>query len=153
MTAEELLKEARSLGADFQVLESGGIKVQAAAPLPDDLMRELRDQKAAVAALLTAPGRKDTGALLAWSAQAAETGLVLPDSVRFREAPLRPYTTAEVGRYCRDQLKVIFMARSNRVTGGWGWITPEWWIDMESMAIGALTAVKSAVDDNGERTE
>ncbi len=146
MTAEELLNEARSLGADFQVLESGGIKVHAASPLPDELMRELRDQKAAVAALLTAPSKEDTEELLSWSAQAAEYGLVLPEPVRFREAPLRPFTTAEVGRYCRDQLKVIFMARSNRATGGWGRFTPEWWTEMESMAIGSLAAVKTATD-------
>ena len=58
MTGEELLNEAWSLGAYFQVLESGGIKVHAASPLPEELMRELRDQKAAVAALLMEPSRK-----------------------------------------------------------------------------------------------
>ena len=152
MTAEELLNEAMSLGADFQVLESGGIKVHAASPLPEEFMRELRDQKAAVAALLTAPIRKDTANLLAWAAAAAESGLVLSEPVRFREAPLRPYTTAEVGRYCRDQMKVIFIARSSRATGGWGRFIPERWTEMESTALRALEAMKAAVDDNGDRT-
>ena len=159
MTAKELLNKARSLGADFQVLESGGIKVQAASPLPKELMRELRDKKAAVAALLTAPGGKDTEELLSWSAQAAEFGLGLPEPVQSMEAPLRPYTTAEVGRYCHDQLKVMFMARSNRVTGGWGRFTPEWWIDMETRSLETLAAVKAATDAatretaKGDKTE
>ena len=152
MTAEELLNEARSLGADFQVLESGGIKVHAASPLPNELMCELRDQKAAVAALLTAPSKEDTEELLSWAAQTAEAGLVLPEPVRFREAPLRPFRTAEVGRYCRDQLKILFMVRSNRVTGGWGRFTPEWWTNIERRTVESLAALKAATDAANRET-
>ncbi len=74
-------------------------------------------------------------------------GLTLPEPVRFLETPLRPYTTAEVGRYCRDQLTAIAMARSNRVTGGWGRFTPEWWVDMEVQAVDALRALKAAIGE------
>lgn len=151
MTAEELLKEARSLGADFQVLESGGIKVQAAVPLPDALMDELRHNKAAVLALLAAPDLAKA-ALLAWAAQAAEAGLTLPEPVQFLEAPFRPVTTSNVGRYCGHQLRSIFMARSNQVTGGWGRFTPEWWAEMETRAIEALAALKPATDEATKET-
>ena len=51
MTAQEVLEAARSLGATFR-LESGEISVQAASPLPDLLMRELRQHKPAILALL-----------------------------------------------------------------------------------------------------
>ena len=120
MTAEDLLKEARSLGADFQVLESGGIKVQAGSPLPAALMQELRSQKPAVMAPLT----ETTPSLLAWAAQAAEEKLKLAAPVHFMETPFRPCTAAEVGRYCRDLLRFLFMSRSNRETDGWGRFTP-----------------------------
>ena len=149
MTAEELLRQARARGATFQVLESGHINVQAPSPLPDALMEELRQHKAAILALLDLPppeGDGPTAVLLAWTAQAAESGLTLPEPVQFLEAPLRPYTTADVGRYCRDQLKFLSMARSNRVAGGGGRFTPEWWSEMEVQALQALAALKAATE-------
>ena len=165
MTAENLLKQARARGATFEVLESGRLKVQAPSPLPDAMMEELRQHKSTILTLLAgeAPAnspmgveQRDTATLLAWAAQAAEVGLTLLEPVRFLETPLRPYTTAEVGRYCRDQLTVIAMARSNRVTGGWGRFTPEWWNKMEVNSIEALARLKDAFDktkDCGEELQ
>ncbi len=94
--------------------------------------------------------------LLAWAAHAAEVGLTLLEPVHFLETSLRPYTTAEVGRYCRDQLKYLSLARSNRATGGWGRFTPDWWTEMEDKTIEALAALKAAIevaDGEGESTE
>ena len=49
MIAEELLRTARSQGAVFQVLESGGINVLANSPLPETLMAELRHRGGSMA--------------------------------------------------------------------------------------------------------
>jgi hypothetical protein len=121
-------------------------------------MAELRQHKTRILSLLAGEtatsmpeqmGQEDIDRLLAWAAHAAETGLTLREPVRFLETPLRPYTTAQVGRYCRDQLKYLSLARSNRVTGGWGRFTPQWWQDMESRALQALSAIKAAMDEAG----
>ena len=155
MTAEELLRQAHAKGATFRVLAESRLKVLAPAPLPDAMMEGLRLQKAAILALLAAETsanlpttleQRDTANLLAWAAQAAEVGLTLPEPVHFLETPLRPFTTTEVGRYCRDHLKLLSLARSNRVTGGWGRFTPEWWIEMEGKTIEALAALKAAIE-------
>ena len=114
MTAEELLRQAHARGATFQVLAESRLKVQAPAPLPDAMMEGLRQQKAEILALLAAETsanlptmveQRDNAYLLAWAAHAAEVGLTLPEPVHFLETPLRPFTTTEVGRYCRDHLK------------------------------------------------
>ena len=130
MTAEEVLRQARAMGATFQVLESGRLKVRAPAPLPASLMEGLRQHKDGILALLAGEVPADapagsmesdgTASLLVWAAQAAEKGLVLPEPVQFLETPLRPCTTADVGRYCREKLRFLALARSNRKTGGWG---------------------------------
>jgi len=156
MIAEELLRQVRARGATFQVVEESRLKVQAPSPLPDAMMEELRLQKTAILDLLAGeiPAgtiaeavQADTADLLAWAAQAAEEGLTLPEPVQFLEIPLRPFTTTDVGRYCRDQLKFLTMARSNRATGGWGRFTPEWWTEMEGQSFRSLDALKSAIDD------
>jgi hypothetical protein len=152
MNAEEVLRQARSRGATFHVMESGRIKVQAPSALPDELMEGLRHNKAAVLALLSgeAPKQAEPAGpteMLAWAAHAAESGLVLPQPVHFLEIPLRPYTTTQVGRYCKQKLQFLALARSNRVTGGWGRFTPEWWQEMEAEALQALTALKAAIDE------
>jgi hypothetical protein len=54
-----------------------------------------------------------------------------------------------VGRYCREKLRFLALARSNLVTGGWGRFTPEWWREMEAEALQALSALKAAIDGAG----
>jgi len=162
MIADELLQRARALGATFYVLESSRLKVRAPSPLPEELMAALRLHKATILPRVAGettpnwPGgtaRKDTGSLLAWAAEAAETDLTLPEPVQFLEAPLRPYTTAEVGLYCRQQLKYLSLARSNRATGGWGRFTLEWWTEMEVKSIEALAALKASVGERDSQGE
>ena len=162
MTAEELLRQVRARGATFQVVEESRLKVRASSPLPDGMMEELRQHKTAILALLAdgppanalaEVSQGETAKLLAWAAHAAETGMTLLKPVHFLETPLRPYTTAEVGRYCRDRLKCLAMARSNKVTGGWGRFTPEWWNEMEGQSIQALTALKATIDDTDTRVD
>ena len=127
MIAEELLRQVRARGATFQVVEKSRLKVRASSPLPDGMMEELRQHKTDILALLADEpsanalaevNQGETAKLLAWAAHAAETGITLLEPVHFLETPLRPYTTAEEGRYCRDRLKCLAMARSNKVTGG-----------------------------------
>jgi hypothetical protein len=159
MTTDELLRQARARGATFQVIEESRLRVQAPSPLPEELMAELRQHKTKILSLLAGetatnlrPARieqEDIHCVLAWAAQAAETGLTLGEPVRFLETPLQPYTTDEVGRYCQDQLKYLSLARSNRITGGWGRFTPEWWQEMEAKALQALSALKAATEEAG----
>ena len=155
MTAEELLRQVRARGGTFQVSEESRLKVQAPSPLPDAVMEELRQHKDDILALLadetpasTIAGadRADTAKLLAWAAQAAEAGMTLTEPVQFLETPLRPCNTIAVGRYCRDRLMYLSMARSNRATGGWGRFTPEWWTEMEAQSLQTLGALKTAIE-------
>lgn len=160
MNAEELLKQVRARGARFQVLEESRLKVQAPAPLPESLMEELRQHNAAILDLLASerpvdalarPNQVETANLLAWAARAAESDLTLHMPILLLETYLRPFITTQVGRYCRDQLKFLFMARAHRVTGGWGRFTPEWWDEMETQLIQALAALKNAIEDEEYR--
>ena len=160
MIAEELLRQVRARGATFQILEESRLKVRASSPLPDGIMEELRQHKTAILALLadelpattlSEVNRGETAKLLAWAAHAAEVGMTLPEPVHFLETPLRPYTTAEVGRYCRDRLRCLAMARSHKLTGGWGRFTPEWWNEMEAQSIQALTALKATINETDIR--
>ncbi|HZA23477.1 MAG TPA: hypothetical protein VFA32_12900, partial [Dehalococcoidia bacterium] len=109
MNTDELLRQARTRGATFQVIEEGRLRVQAPSPLPEDLMAELRQHKTRILSLLAGEtaasmpkemGQEDIDRLLAWAAHAAEVGLTLPEVVQFWETPLRQITTAQVGRYC-----------------------------------------------------
>jgi hypothetical protein len=121
-------------------------------------MAELRQHKTRILSLLAGEAaaslsarmeQEDIDSLLAWAAHAAEVGLTLPEVVQFWETPLRQITTAQVGRYCRDQLKYLSLDRSNRATGGWGRFTPDWWRGMEAEALQALSALKTAMDETG----
>jgi hypothetical protein len=158
MNTDELLRQACDRGATFQVIEEGRLRVLAPSPLPEDLMAELRQHKTRILSLLAGEtaaslseemGQEDVDRLLAWAAHAAEAGLTLPEVVQFWETSLRQITTAQVGRYCRDQLKYLSLARSNRATGGWGRFTPEWWQELEIKALQALIALKAAMDEAG----
>ena len=162
MIAEELLRQVLARGATFQVVEDSRLKVRASSPLPDGMMEELRQHKTAILALLAGElpattlsevNRGETAKLLAWAAHIAEVGMTLPEPVHFLETPLRPYTTAEVGQYCRDRLRCLAMARSNKLTGGWGRFTPEWWNEMEAQSIQALNALKTTIDETDIRVD
>ena len=95
------------MGATFEIVEESRIKVGASSPLPIGMMEELRQHKTAILALLadeppanalSEVNQGETAKLLAWAAHAAEVGMTLLEPVHFLETPLRPYTTAEVGR-------------------------------------------------------
>ncbi len=149
MNAAEILKQARDYGATFRVVERDRLKIQAPSPLPADLMEEVRQHKADILALLAPPPPahdEDTARLLAWASRAAEAGLTLPEPVRFFEGPLRPHTTVQVGRYCRDQLRYLSMAKSNGAAGGWDRFPPQWWSELEVSTIESLASLKAAVD-------
>ena len=151
MAAQEVLHQLRSLGISVRA-DGDSIIVNPASRVPPYLKTEIREYKGAILALLDPPvpdSDDATAQLLAWAAHAAEVGLTLPEPVHFLETPLRPYTTTEVGRYCRDRLKCLGVARSNKVTGGWGRFTPEWWSEMEVQSIQALTALKATIDETG----
>ena len=162
MTAEELLRQVRARGATFQVVEESRLKVRASSPLPIGMMEELRQHKTDILALLADEppvnaladvNRGETANLLAWAAHAAEAGLILLEPVHFLETQLRPYTTVEVGRYCRDRLTCLAIARSNKVNGGWGRFTSKWCNDMEDQSIQALAALKATIDGTDIRVD
>jgi hypothetical protein len=155
MDAADILQRLQDLGVGVRA-EGGNIIVNPASRVPPELKPWIRQQKAAILELLAGPAPSpsdadgpDPAGLLAWAARAAEDGLVTPHPVQFLETPLRPYTTTEVGRYCREKLRFLALARSNLVTGGWGRFTPEWWREMEAEALQALSALKAAIDGAG----
>jgi hypothetical protein len=152
MDAADILQRLQDLGVGVRA-EAGNIIVNPASRVPLDLKPWIRQQKAALLELLAGPAPSlseadgpDLAELLSWAAQAAEEGLVSPQPVHFLETPLRPYTTAQVGRYCREKLRFLAVARSHRVTGSWGRFTPEWWREMQAEALQALCALKAAID-------
>jgi hypothetical protein len=151
MGAAEVIEILQGLGVKVKA-QGGKLLLEPGSRVPSDLVPEIRQHKQEILEMLAEPLLADdsTALLLSWASQAAETGLTLGEPVRFQETPLRPYTTAQVGRYCRDQLKYLSLARSNRATGGWGRFTSEWWQDMEARALQALSAIKAAMDETGQ---
>ncbi len=149
MDAAQVLETLMSLRISLRA-EGNKLLLEPGSKVPPELVPDLQRCKREILQLLTGtPPSFDyaTAYLLSWAAQAAEVGLTLPEPVHFLETPLRPYNTAEVGRYCRDQLTAIAMARSNRVTGGWGRFTPEWWSEIEVNSIEALVALRAMMDN------
>ena len=149
MDAAEVIERLQNLNVSVRAI-GDRLLLEPGSRVPQDLVPDLRRCKLEILRLLGSPtpDRDDpTDYLLAWASEAAEAGAILAEPVHFFETPLRPYTTAQVGRYCREQLKVIVLARSSRATGGWGRFTPEWWTEMETKAIEALAALKDATED------
>lgn len=149
MTPEAILKRLDELGISARA-SGDKLRVEPGSRVPPELVPEIRQHKQGILELLGVTSLSDdTTHLLAWAAQAAEAGTVLTEPVHFLETSLRPYTTTQVGRYCREQLRYLALARTNRATGGWGRFTPEWWQEMEAAALQALSAIKAAVDQAG----
>jgi hypothetical protein len=150
MGAVEVIEALQELGVSVNA-RGNKLVLEPGSKVPPDLVRDIRQHKQEILEMLAEPSPPDdsTAFLLAWATKAAQEGLVIPESIQFLETPLRPYTTAQVGRYCREQLRYLALARSNRVTGGWGRFTPEWWQEMETAALQALSALKTAVDQAG----
>ena len=148
MNAVQVVETLLNLGVSIGS-EGNKLLLEPGSRVPPELVPDIRRYKPEILHLLAAPindYENSTQALLAWAAQAAETGLTLPEPVQFLETPLRPSTTAEAGRYCRDHLKYLTLARTNRAHGGWGRFTPEWWTKMESNSLEALAALKTAIE-------
>jgi hypothetical protein len=150
MTPEAILKCLGELGISARA-RGDKLRVEPGSRVPPELVSEIRQHKQGILELLgEAPSADNiTAPLLAWAAEAAEAGMVLPGPIQFLETPLRPYTTSQVGRYCREKLRYLALAQSNRVTVGWGRFAPEWWREVEVEAIQALTALKAAIDEAG----
>ena len=150
MTPQAILKRLSDLGISARV-SGHKLRVEPGSKVPPELVPEIRQYKQEILDLLASPGDGEgpNNRLLAWAAQAAETGVVFQQPVQFLETPLRPYSTTKVGRYCREKLRFLALARSNRVTGGWGRFTPEWWREMKTKALDALSTLKAATEEAG----
>ena len=148
MDAAQVVETLRNLGVSLKA-EGSKLLMEPGSRVPPDLVPDIRRRKQEILDLLADSSQhhdEDTARLLAWASRAAEDGLTLAEPVQFLEGPLRPRTTNEVGRFCRDQLRYLSMARSNRATGGWGRFTPEWWTELEASTIQSMAALKAAVD-------
>jgi hypothetical protein len=139
------------MGLKISVTTKGDkLLLEPGSKVPPELLPDIRRCKLEILQLLTGdpPGCEgDAARVLAWAAHAAEVGLTLAEPVQFWETPLRQITTAEVGRYCRNHLKYISLARSSRAIGGRDRFPPQWWLEMEVRAIEAIAALKAAVDE------
>ena len=157
MNAKTVLNRLSELGVTARA-EGGNVLLNPGSKVPPELKDAVRENKPGILDLLAGnsgdldhdpewqPG-DSTADLLAWAAEAAEAGLIISCPIHFLETPLRPYTTTEIGRYCRKQLKFLSLARSNKGTGGWGQFTPEWWSRMGEEAFSALGALKAAMEN------
>jgi hypothetical protein len=125
-------------------------------PMPRSLAEDIERGRRAIA-LADRQGKDTTDwerslaelerrALLAWASELAEQEAVLPGPISYIEAPRRTVTTQEVSRHAAQYLRTIARARLQQETGGWGRWTPEWWAGVEEEAMGALTALRSALD-------
>ena len=85
--------------------------------------------------------------LLAWAAEVAEEGTELQWEVSYVEAPLRKVTTDRVSWYAGHYLTTIAQARLSQATSGWGRWTPQWWKEREDEALGALRALRGALEE------
>ena len=84
--------------------------------------------------------------LLAWANQLAEEDIVLSGPLVYVEAPMRTVTTNRASWYVVQYLRNISFARLNRATGGWGTWTSEWWEAREDETLGALSALRNAME-------
>jgi len=97
------------------------------------------------------PCTPTTPDLLAWASELAEQNLVLEKPVSFVEAPLRTLTTKHVSEKVTHYLRVISYARLQQRTGGMGRFKPPWWKEREEEALGALSALREAMEGQQEK--
>lgn len=90
-------------------------------------------------------------ALLAWASELAEQELELDTPVEYVEAPLRRVSTTRVSCYAAHYLKTIVAARLYQEHPHlcWGRWTPKWWREREKEALGALAALRAALEEQG----
>jgi len=90
-------------------------------------------------------------ALLAWASELAEQDLVLEKPVSFVEAPRRTLTTERVSEKAARYLRVISYACLQQRTRGMGRFKPPWWKEREEEALGALSALREAMEGQQEK--
>lgn len=84
--------------------------------------------------------------LLGWASELSEQQLEVEEPVEFVERPLVPVYVRKLSAYAARHLWTINLARQNQVTGGWHPWTAEWWQERESEALGALHALREAME-------
>lgn len=84
--------------------------------------------------------------LLAWASELAEQDLTLPETISYEETRPRPVKTNRVSHYAAVYLREIAYARMMQSTGGWGSFTPEWSQKQIDIALGALRALREALE-------
>jgi len=150
-----IITRAEESGASFRLRE-GQVEIRGLDRLPDELLDTLRSRRDDLAQHLLAREERSKAPevlnLLAWATELAEQGLVLSHPVRFAEAPLRNMGTPRVSECATMYLRIISRAHTYRRSGGWGHFTPEWWSEREREALGALEALRDAIDSSGNES-
>jgi hypothetical protein len=117
---------------------------------PQEFVSKLREHKEEVLEYLFSQTdtmtEVETASLLAWASELAEQDLVLREPVSFVEEPLRPITIPEVSQYARRQVWFIAYAHLQQRPGGMGRFLPPWWKEREQAALGALAALREALE-------
>ena len=85
--------------------------------------------------------------LMLWASELGQADKILAIPITYRETPLRPITTTQVSQSVRIYLKTVARAEIYRATGGWKEYPPEWWEEQANQALGALKALRSAMDN------
>lgn len=149
MDPATILDRLHSLGVAVSVL-GDKLRLVPGSMVPPDLAGAVREAKGEVLAYLIdeshVPVMVDTSRLLAWASELAEQEIVLAEPVSFIETSLRTIITERISEKATHYLRVIHYARLQRRTGGMGRFLPPWWREREEEAIGALAALREAVE-------
>ncbi|MBM3943368.1 MAG: hypothetical protein FJ316_10700 [SAR202 cluster bacterium] len=151
MSVNNILEQAQALGISLTVA-GDRIRYWPQLLAPAEFVQLLREHKAALMTYLAQHSAQRVGPaadaqqLLAWASSLAEQDLVLAQPVRFLEEPLRPMDLYNLSKYVRRQVRFIAHARLQQRTGGMGDWLPPWWREQEAKAIGALAALRAAMD-------
>ena len=152
MNVQAILRQAEELGISIRAV-GDRIRYRPKAAASAEFVEALRQHKGEMLTHLA--GTEVTQAayhLLAWATELTERDVVLSAPVTYVEAPLRHVTTSSVSWYARHYLQVIIDARFHQEKPKycWGLWTPRWWKEREEEALGALKALREAMQDDAK---
>ena len=159
LDALNVIEKAQELGISLQA-DGEYVYYRPEEAAPPEFVEALRQHKTELLAYYTREGGRlldrsviNEESLLAYATELSEHEMVLTIPVSYVEVPQRAVTTVRVSWYATHYLKTIISARHHQQHPGlcWGQWTPGWWQERELEAIGALNALRGAVEVHGAK--